>query len=248
MDTSTHQIKYKIDNLKRSFDIHKDEDRVKFAKEASKIIKELKSAVEIDYYTKYLSNQIDISVESIKREVYGKNYNKINNSYKKFDKNKKEEKVIEKPKTITNGEKVVEENLIKIILEDKKLRDLILLKVDENDFILEESKEILNYIIKNKELDKITIDKIESLNICEEYLKDLKSISLDSMNLDDVKSIDEIIKNVKKNTLHEKMNRLLEEQKTLENNKNINDAKEVDGKIMEIALKIVEIRRMLQRL
>ena len=162
--------------------------------------------------------------------------------------NKKEDQVIEKPKTIINGQKFVEKNLIKIILEEKNLRDTVLLKVDENDFLLNDSKEILNYIIKNQELDKITIDKIKSLNMSEEYLKDLESISLNNMNLKNVKSIDEIVKNVKKNTLHEKMNRLLEEQKEIENNKNISDAKEVDGKIMEIALKIVEIRKMLQRL
>ena len=75
IQNSTHYIKYKIDNLKRNFNIQKDEERVKFAKEASKIIKEIKSPVEVDYYTKYLSEQIDISVESIKKEVYGKYYN-----------------------------------------------------------------------------------------------------------------------------------------------------------------------------
>ena len=40
IQNSTHYIKYKIDNLKRNFNIQKDEERVKFAKEASKIIKE----------------------------------------------------------------------------------------------------------------------------------------------------------------------------------------------------------------
>ncbi|MGL6104783.1 DNA primase [Romboutsia sp.] len=249
IDSSSHYIKYKIDIIKENFNINNDEEKMKFAKEAIKVIKEIKSPVEIDYYTKYLSNQIDISVESIKREIYGKNYNKYlnkkeNNNY--F--NKKEGKSIEKPKTIINGEKIVEENLIKIILEDKKLRDIILLKIDESDFLSNDSKLILNYIIKNKELDKITIDKMKSLNISEEYIKDLESISLDSMNLGDVKNIDEIIKNVKKNTLNEKINRLLEQQKEIEANKNTKDAKEVDGKIMEIALKIVELRRQLQRL
>lgn len=248
MELSTHQIKFKIDNLKRQFDLQKDDDRVKFAKEASKLIKEIKSPVEIDYYTKYLSSQIDISVESIKREVYGKSYNKIENKkYQKYP-NKKEEKIIEKPKTIIGGKKIVEENLIKIMLEDKNLREISLLRLDENDFLSKDSKEILNFIIKNQELDKITIDKIKSLNISEEYLKDLESISLDNMNLSNVKNIDEIIKNMKKNNLHEKINILLEEQKTLEDNKHNNDAKEVDGKIMEIALKIVEIRRTLQKL
>ena len=134
------------------------------------------------------------------------------------------------------------------MLEDKKLRDIILLKVNEEDFLSNASKEILNYIIKNQELDKITIDKIKSLNIAEEYLKDLESISLDNINLANVKGIDEIVKNVKKNSLNEKINRLLEEQKEIEKYKNTKDAKEVDIKIMEIALKIVELRRNLQNL
>ncbi|RDY29440.1 DNA primase [Romboutsia weinsteinii] len=246
MDASTHYIKYKINHLKKSFNLNKDEERVKFAKEASKIIKELKSPVEIDYYTKYLSSLIDISTESIKREVYGKNYNKsYDNKYKKYS-NKKETPVIEKPKAIEKGKQFVEETLIKLMLNSKNLRQTALLKIDESNFLLNDSKEILKYIIKNQELDKITIDKTNSLNISEEYIRDLDSISLDSINSSDVKSIDEIIRNVKKNGLQENMNRLLEEQRYIENNKNNYDAKEVDVKIMEVALKIVEIRKMLQ--
>lgn len=247
ISSSVNQIKFKIDNLKDSFNIEKDEDRVKFAKEASNIIKSIKSPVEIDYYTKYLSNLIGISTESIKREVYGKSYNKYeNNKFKKYV--NKEEKVIEKPKVIKNGKKYVEENLIKIMLEDASLRKNALLKLGEDDFLSNDSKEILKFMIKNRELDKITIDKIKSLNISEEYIKDLNAISLENINLNNSKSIDEIIKNMKKNNIHENINRLLEEQKTLESNKTNKDLKEVDGKIMEIALKIVELRRNLQNL
>ncbi len=249
IDESINQIIFRINNLRKQFNLNKDEDKVKFAKEASKIIKKVKSPVEIDYYTKYLSNLIQISTDSIKREIYGKNYNKTeNNKYKKSKYIKKDEVVIEKPKIITNGEKFVEKNLIKLMIEDKKLRDIIVLKVNDSDFLLDESKEILNWIIKNQELDKITIDKIKSLNISEEYIKDIENISLSNMSLTNVKGVDDIIKNVKKNTLNEKMNRLLKEQKEIEQNKNNSDTKEVDGKIMEIALKIVEIRRMLQKL
>ncbi|MBQ6631284.1 MAG: DNA primase [Romboutsia sp.] len=244
---SVHSIKYKIDNLKRNFNIQKDEERVKFAKEASKIIKEIKSPVEVDYYTKYLSEQIDISVESIKKEVYGKYYNGAQNKNNKYI-NKKEEKIIEKPKAIKKGNLLVEENLIKIMLEIKKYRDIILLKINEEDFLENDSKEILNWLIKNKDLDKITIDKIKGLNISEEYIKGLESISLDTIDLNNIKNIDEIIKNIKKNSLNEKINILLQEQIDIEKNKDTKDAKEVDSKIMEIALKIVEIRRQLQRL
>lgn len=250
IQNSTHYIKYKIDNLKRNFNIQKDEERVKFAKEASKVIKEIKSPVEVDYYTKYLSEQIDISVESIKKEVYGKYYNGNQNKNNKNNKYiyKKEEKIIEKPKAIEKGKLLVEENLIKIMLESKKHREIILLKINEEDFLEKDSKEILNWLIKNKDLDKITIDKIKSLNISEEYIQGLESISLDNLDLNNIKNIDEIIKNIKKNSLNEKINMLLKEQIDIEKNKDVKDAKEVDSKIMEIALKIVELRRELQRL
>ena len=103
-------------------------------------------------------------------------------------------------------------------------------------------------LIKNKDLDKITIDKIKSLNISEEYIKGLESISLDNLDLNNIKNIDEIIKNIRKNSLNEKINMLLKEQIDIEKNKDVKDVKEVDSKIMEIALKIVELRRQLQRL
>ena len=247
INLSTNHVKFKIDNLKNNFDLNKGEDRVKFAKEASIIIKGIKSPVEVDYYTKYLSSLIDISVESIKREVYGKSYKKYkNNSFNKYK--NREDKIIEKPKIIENGKKYVEENLIKIMLESSSLRENIFLKISEDDFLLNDSREILKFMIKNRELDKITIDKIKSLNISEEYITDLKSIPLENIDLNNSKNIDEIIKNIKKNNINENINRLLEEQKILEDNKTNNDLKEVDGKIMEIALNIVKLRKDLQNL
>ena len=247
---STHYIKYKIDNLKRNFNIQNDEERVKFTKESSKIIKEIKSTVEADYYIKYLSEQSNISIESIKKEVYGKYYSANQNKNNKKNKYiyKKEEKIIEKPKAIEKGNLLVEENLIKIMLDSKKYREIILLKINEEDFLEKDSKEIVNWLIKNKDLDKITIDKIKSLNISEEYIKGLESISLDNLDLNNIKNIDDIIKNIRKNSLNEKINILLKEQIDIEKNKDVKDTKEVDSKIMEIALKIVELRRQLQRL
>ena len=247
---STHYIKYKIDNLKRNFNIQNDEERVKFTKESSKIIKEIKSPVEADYYIKYLSEQSKISIESIKKEVYGKYYSANQNKNNKNNKYiyKKEEKIIEKPKAIEKGNLLVEENLIKIMLDSKKYREIILLKINEEDFLEKDSKEIVNWLIKNKDLDKITIDKIKSLNISEEYIKGLESISLDNLDLNNIKNIDDIIKNIRKNSLNEKINILLKDQIDIEKNKDVKDTKEVDSKIMEIALKIVELRRQLQRL
>ena len=230
---------------------NKDEHLIKFAKEAASIIKTLSSPVEKDFYIKYVSKEFDISLEALKEEVFGKNYNNSKNNYKKFFKT--EQKPIEKIKNIENGEKFVEETFIKLLMENKELRVLALLKISEDNFLINESKEIFNLIIKNKELDKITIDKIKSLNISEEYLNDLDNISLNSINTYDSKNVDEIIKNVKRNKFHKEVEALLKKQKKLELSLNQNSLdkdrmKEVELEIMNISLEIVDIQKSLKSL
>ena len=102
-------------------------------------------------------------------------------------------------------------------------------------------------------MDKITIDKIKSLNISEEYLKDLDNISLNSINTYDSKNVDEIIRNVKRNNYHKKIEQLIQQQKKLEqslNDKSIDKdtMKEVELEIMNITLKIIDIQKSLKSL
>lgn len=246
-----HYIRYKIIKCKNNYDISKDEERLKFTKESSKIIKTLKSPVDIDYYINFLSSESKISVESLKQEIYGKNYKPKYNEKYKNDKNiKRDENAYKRPKIINNGNELIEKTLIRVLLESKEVRKLLGLKLDEDNFILKENKEILKFIIKNEELDKITIDKLKSLNLSEEYLNNLYSLKLENINLNDDKSIEEIIKKVKRNKLQNDIDNLLKKQKELEANK-INDnsnAKEVDVQVMEIAIKIVELRKILQKI
>ena len=251
IEDSVSHIVFQINILKKRFDFNKDEHLIKFAKEVALIIKSLLSPVEKDYYIKYVSKEYNISLEAMKEEVFGKKINNDNKIYKKFVKT--EQKPIEKIKNIENGEKFVEETFIRLLMENKELRLIALLKISENDFLINDSKEIFNIIIKNKELDKITIDKIKSLNISEEYLKDLDNIPLDSINTYNVKNVDEIVKNVKRNKFHKKIEELLHKQKSLELSFNDNSIdkdrlKEVELEIMNITLQIVDIQKSLKKL
>ena len=251
IENSVSHVIFQINVLKRRFDFNKDEHLIKFAKEVALIIKSLSSPVEKDYYIKYVSKEFNISLEAMKEEVFGKKFIHRNKNNKKFEKS--EQKPIEKIKNIENGEKFVEETFIKLLMENKELRLLALLKISEDDLLINDSKEIFNLIIKNKELDKITIDKIKSLNISEEYLKDLDNISLNSINTYNSKNVDEIIKNVKRNKLNKKIDELIEKQKSLElilsNNSIDKDTmKEVDLEIMNTTLKIIDIQKSLKSL
>ena len=84
-------------------------------------------------------------------------------------------------------------------------------------------------------------------------MKDLDNISLNSINTYDSKNVDEIIRNVKRNNYHKKIEQLIQQQKKLEqslNDKSIDKdtMKEVELEIMNITLKIIDIQKSLKSL
>lgn len=248
---AVHYIRYKIVKCKENYDLSKDEQRLKFTKESTKIIKGLKSPVDIDYYINFLSSESKIGVESLKKEVYGKSYKSNYNPKLKNDRHVQIDKnAYKRPTIINNGNEIIEKTLIRLLLEEKEIRRLLILKLDENDFTLNENKEILKFIIKNEEMDKITIDKLKSLNLSEDYLLNLYSMKIENINVNDKKSIEEIVKQIKRNKLQNDIDNLLKKQKELENGKSNDNsnAKEVDVQVMEIAIKIVELRKTLQNI
>ncbi len=248
---AVHYIRYKIVKCKENYDLSKDEQRLKFTKESTKIIKGLKSPVDIDYYINFLSSESKIGVESLKKEVYGKSYKSNYNPKLKNDRHVQIDKnAYKRPTIINNGNEIIEKTLIRLLLEEKEIRRLLILILDENDFTLSENKEILKFIIKNEEMDKITIDKLKSLNLSEGYLLNLYSMKIENINVNDKKSIEEIVKQIKRNKLQNDIDNLLKKQKELENGKSNDNsnAKEVDVQVMEIAIKIVELRKTLQNI
>lgn len=248
---AVHYIRYKIVKCRENYDLSKDEQRLKFTKESTKIIKGLKSPVDIDYYINFLSSESKIGVESLKKEVYGKSYKSNYNPKLKNDRHVQIDKnAYKRPTIINNGNEIIEKTLIRLLLEEKEIRRLLNLKLDENDFTLSENKEILKFIIKNEEMDKITIDKLKSLNLSEDYLLNLYSMKIENININDKKSIEEIVKQIKRNKLQNDIDNLLKKQKELENGKSNDNsnAKEVDVQVMEIAIKIVELRKTLQNI
>lgn len=248
------RIKFKIDKLKSTFDLSKDENKIKFAKNAVEIIKRIKSPVEIDYYIKYLSNIVQLDEDAVKREIYGKSYytkNNFNGKSNKFDRNEKKIN-IEKLDVIKNGKEITEITLIKIIMYLPNIREKILLKIDEEDFLLEDSKKIIKYIDKIDSEEIIKLDKLD--NIDKKYMEELQKVSLDVIDTNNFNEIEETIKIVKRNSLKNKIDDLRKRQSELETNRKQMDVsdekriKELDVEIMNIALQTVDLNKRLRSL
>ena len=254
MKDAVPRIKFKIDNLKSSFDLSKDQDNIKFAQEAVNIIKQLKSPVEIDYYIKYLSEIVQLDEDAVKREIYGKSYSSRNLSNGKFNNkfNKKEEKPIEKMDAIQHGEELTEIKLMKIMMNIPAAREKVLLKIDEKELLMEDSKKILNYLSKINSEKIVEPDELEGIN--DEYIKSLKKTSLESINTKNMKEIEETVKSVRRNSLKKTIDNLRIKQEELGAKSKIlaesdkDAAKELDLEIMNLALQSVDLNKRLRNL
>lgn len=254
MKDAVPRIKFKIDNLKSTFDLSKDQDNIKFAQEAVNIIKQLKSPVEIDYYIKYLSEIVQLDEDAVKREIYGKSYSSKNLSNGKFNNkfNKKEEKPIEKMDAIQHGEELTEIMLIKIMMIIPAAREKVLLKIDEKELLMEDSKKILNYLSKIDSEKIVEPDELEGIN--DEYIKSLKKISLESINIKNMKEIEETVRSVRRNSLKKTIDKLRMKQEELGAKSKIlaesdkEAAKELDLEIMNLALQSVDLNKRLRNL
>ncbi|MDY5211536.1 DNA primase [Intestinibacter sp.] len=239
IEESDYYIKYKIDILKKKYNLNNDSHKMSFVEESTFMLKKLKSPIEKDLYAKYLSDLTNISIESIRASVgikVNRNYNKKNtNAHKK----------IEQMSKIQDGYLKVEAKFIKLLMENKDLRNSVLEGITSDEFLFDETKEIFNYIIKNRELDKITIDKIKSLNISEEYVKNIKNIKIEEINTYTLESTKKIIKQIKKNIIDNEIKSMSYEIKELSNKlellkKTNGNTKEVDEKIMNLSLEILK--------
>lgn len=254
MKDAVPRIKFKIDNLKSTFDLSKDQDNIKFAQEAVNIIKQLKSPVEIDYYIKYLSEIVQLDEDAVKREIYGKSYSSKNLSNGKFNNkfNKKEEKPIEKMDAIQHGEELTEIMLIKIMMTIPAAREKILLKIDEKELLMEDSKKILNYFSKVDSEKVINPDELEDID--EKYIESLKKTSLESINIKNMKEIEETVRSVRRNSLKKTIDKLRIKQEELGAKSKIlaesdkEAAKELDLEIMNLALQSVDLNKRLRNL
>lgn len=186
-------IEYKIENAKKGLNIDNIQDRIRFTKEFSLILKDLESNVEIDAYIKKYSNIMQVSEEAIYAELNrlkekhknGNNTHKIENSNKQVEKNKAElfaeiyllnicmynaEKAKNifnrlSPESFTNS---ISREIAQIIVE--KLKDgrslnagEIISRFDSSDKQNKAAK-ILSYELPEKELDVLIQSSIDIIN------------------------------------------------------------------------------------
>ena len=62
-------VEYELELLKRNIDLSQTDGRIRFGNEAIKVLRQLETSVEIDYYSKMVASDTGINQEVIRREV-----------------------------------------------------------------------------------------------------------------------------------------------------------------------------------
>ena len=152
---------------------------------------------------------------------------------------------------IQHGEELTE-MLIKIMMIIPAAREKVLLKIDEKELLMEDSKKILNYLSKIDSEKIVEPDELEGIN--DEYIKSLKKISLESINIKNMKEIEETVRSVRRNSLKKTIDNLRMKQEELGAKSKIlaesdkEAAKELDLEIMNLALQSVDLNKRLRNL
>ncbi|MCK9267898.1 MAG: DNA primase [Alkaliphilus sp.] len=247
IDKSMSLIDYKIFLAKIRYFGNTIEDKVRFAKKVSDIIKDIESPIEREAYIEKVANETGISKESIGLEVLDKIKNvsvhrnnfKNNLNYRKYNNYIKMVPLVER-----KGHIIAEKQLIKFMIIDNKLIEHILNDISAEDFSVAEHREIVAYLASN--MDNMKDKRIEELfPHLEENINKILSTDIEYIDLNN--TLDKYIVNLKKYKLLYNIKILEEEQHSIINNLNLTK-EEVESRLLNIGIEIMKKNAQIQKL
>ena len=247
IDKSMSLIDYKMFLTKIKYFGNTIEDRVRFAKKISNIIKDIKSPIEREAYIEKVANETGISKESIRLEVLDriKNVPVYRSSFKYNPNYRRDNNYIKMvPLVERKGHIIAEKQLIKFMIIDNKSIEHILNDISAEDFSVAEHREIVAYLASN--MDNMKDKKIEDFfPHLEENINKILSTDIEYIDLNN--TLDKYIVNLKKYKLLYNIKILEEEQLNIINNSNLTK-EEVESRLLDIGIEIMEKNAQIQRL
>nr|WP_314279018.1 DNA primase [uncultured Peptostreptococcus sp.] len=244
IENAIESNRFKLNILSKDYNLDDRKDSMKYLIEAVKIVRNIKSPIEQDYYINILSKMTATNAEIIKNEMNGKKSVYKNDYTKKYNNTDRVSLNIKKPREVEDPNSFVEMNLISAIMKSEKAREIARFKLSEDDLTDNNSKIIYSKVLKFDVEGIIRNEDIFDESISLDYLNRLSKVNLSGVDLYNIIEIDKLIMSLLEKNKQVKIDKLLKKQKQLENRRktiddNSKEAEEVDLEIMKIALDIV---------
>lgn len=227
LETAVSSVQFKIDEIKREHNIHTDEGNINFCKEVSKILKDLDSPVEAEYYIKKISNETGISVSALGKQVYGKYFSTRQFNVVPAEKVKSSVKL----DAIKDGLDIAEKKLLWMAVKKESLKPVIMAKLEGEDF--------------QNGLNRDIFEKIKIAAALDEH--EVEALSFGGEGPVDEQELESLISRVKKNSLKKQSERLKEIQKHLQLQLDSGYCEEKEKELLKIGMQILGIENELRK-
>ncbi|KGG80168.1 DNA primase [Caloranaerobacter azorensis H53214] len=248
--TALDYIDFKILYYRNKFDINTVQGKVDFIKNISQDIKNISSPVERDVYINRVSDEVNISVDAIKREIFGIKGIKtrlkdkyINANYRDTNKSK----IVPVENVLEPGHLTAEKSLLNLLISDEYIYEKIKEDFSPDDFLDPMNRKIAELVYDNyRKGKKITKQEIID-NFSNSELDKLNEILAIKINFDDSekeKAVDDYLKKINYYKLKIKRKQIREKIKLIESKKVINEGEEEELK--ELCLELMEVDKALK--
>lgn len=212
IEEAKHYMEFLLDIDKSKLDLNKLEDRIKYSKNSIKKVSTLENNIEIEAFLDAISNDTKIDKDVLREELSkSKKFKYDNNSIKK--KTSLVEPSVEK-------NVILENECLRLLLENTELIDETLIKLNMDDFTDECNREIYSKVIlKEKKSDNIRLE-------WEDIIKRLEVIENMDFNIaseNSEKALEDYIKKIKINSLFRKKSNIIESMKNIDETDNITE-------------------------
>ncbi|QUH26839.1 DNA primase [Serpentinicella alkaliphila] len=237
-------IDYKIHLVKQKYNLNVPEEKIKIGKEVVKIIKEIESSIEKEVYINKICQEIGISIDALNHELYGNKaiFNPNHDKKYSYSNKRNNNKYIESvPIPEQKGHIIAEKQLVKYMLTYPNAIIDIAKKINSDDFLLAEHQAIVEIIYESQDFERIKQNLTEYTDLIKNILE------TDISHIDMNKALEQYVLNLRRYKLLYELNILQDRQKEISNDINLRK-EEVDSKLLEISIKIMDINREVQKL
>lgn len=224
---------YLIKDYQKTLDLTRIDDQANLIRYIGNIIRKIKSPIQRELQLKQLSNNFDISIESLKNEIYG---NKIQNTNERQRTRNTRIKI----KPLTTNDKIFLE-IFRLVLHDKEIYRLIENRINPLEIESMQLREVFLSIASSMEEDKINKESLLK------YLKD--NYIIDQEIYDELnKKTQEFDKINTKNLLEELISRIEFTDDKLNRNQIIVRIQELEENKNKTPQEIEELKELLANL
>lgn len=234
MENASTYIRFIIDSLKKNYDIGLDKDKFEFIKAASEILKNHKSAAEVESEIIRISEITGVSVKAVGTEVYGKyfSYNQFKNKLDKENENIGSEDNGSITPEIKDMVSAAQDDDLQIKAVYYMLREPLAAQkgleiLEEDDFTDPKAKKLFKSFYQNIDPEDVINTEFRGKNI--------------KYDLIPIEQIYSLIVQIRKKSLKSKIDQLTNQQIMLSQGKG--DSSE----IVKIGLKIMELNMELKK-